>query len=70
MSQTQDIQVNYGCRYCHEGAVETVQHASMSRQDVSGVFDSQGALEKRFGQVSLCAEDHDGQSQPYPFVYI
>ena len=46
----------------HEGGVETVEHTTMTGQDITAVLDVDGALEQTLHQVTPGAEDHNHQS--------
>ena len=66
LKEADEIEVNNGRRDSHDSAIETVEHASMSWKDVSGILDTQMTFHQRFGQVTPSTEYYHCQSHTYP----
>ena len=56
------VEVDDGRRDGHQGGVDTVEHATVTRQDVARVLDAKGALEEALDEIAPSAEDDDDQS--------
>ena len=48
-NQSYYIQVYHCCRNGHEGAVEAVEHTSVSGQDITRILDAECTFHQRFG---------------------
>ena len=62
----QRVDVDGGGGEGHEGGVETIEHASMTWENMSGIFDAKGALEERFYKIAPGAEDDNDESETSP----
>ena len=62
LESCQRIEVDDGSGDGHKRGVETVEHASMTWQDVARVLDAKGALEEALDEIAPSAEDDDDQS--------
>ena len=60
------LQVEHYRRNHQQGAVETVEHAAVTRKDVARVLVALLTFLERLHQVATYAEDHDGQCKAYP----
>lgn len=60
------IQVYYSCWNGHQGAVEAVEHTSVSGQDITRILDAECTFHQRFGQVAPRSEYYNRQSQSDP----
>lgn len=66
LANRQDVQINRSCRNGHDGTIETVEHAAVSRKDVARILDAQLALHQRFGQIAPGAEHYYCDAHAYP----
>ena len=61
-----ELHIEHRGRNGEERRVEAVEHAAVSGENLTAVFDAEVALEETFYQIAPRAENADGQSETDP----
>lgn len=61
-----ELHIEHRGRNGEERRVEAVEHAAVSGENLTAVFDAEVTLEKTFYQIAPRAENADGQSETDP----